>query len=420
MFIDVQRIFIKAGDGGDGCTSFYTEKYVSKGGPDGGDGGKGGDIIFEADPSQSSLIAFRYSQHFKAENGARGESSYCNGKNGKDAVVKVPLGTLVKDAETGGIIADMYAPGYRVTVLKGGRGGKGNARFKTSRRQAPRFSQTGEKTLERNVILELKTIADVGLVGFPNVGKSTILSIVSAARPKIAGYHFTTLSPNLGVVRYHDFSFTVADIPGLIEGAGTGAGLGHDFLRHIDRVRLIVHVIDISGSEGRDPVEDYRIINGELKTYNKALSKVKQIVVLNKTDLLPEGSDAVERFKRETGKRPLLLSAATHDGKEKLIETVAKTLAKLPPAEPLRFEPFVYKKPDAGGFEILRDTDGAFEVAGGMMEELARNVVLDSMDSFNFFQRKLKELGVIKALRAAGAADGDTVRILDIEFEFVE
>lgn len=420
MFIDVQRIFIKAGDGGDGCTSFYTEKYVSKGGPDGGDGGRGGDIIFEADASQSSLLSFRYSQHFKAENGARGAGSYGNGKNGKDTVIKVPAGTVIKDAETGGIVADMYRVGDRVTVLSGGRGGKGNARFKSSRRQAPRFSQTGEKTVERAVILELKTIADVGLVGFPNVGKSTLLSVVSAARPKIAGYHFTTLSPNLGVVNYYDKSFTVADIPGLIEGAGEGAGLGHDFLRHVDRVRLIVHVIDISGSEGRDPVEDYRIINSELKTYNKALSKVKQIVVLNKADLLADDSDAVERFKRETKKRVVVMSAALHEGRDKLIETVAKALEKLPPAEPLRFEPFTYTRPDARGFEIVRDTDGGYEVTGGMMEELARNVVLDSYDSFNFFQRKLKELGVIKALRAAGAGDGDTVRILDIEFEFVE
>lgn len=419
MFIDVQRIFIKAGDGGDGCTSFYTEKYVSKGGPDGGDGGKGGDVVFEADPSKSSLIDFRYSQHFRAENGARGEGTFKHGKNGKDVVIKVPCGTVVKDAETGRVIADMFRAGDRATVLTGGRGGKGNARFKSSRRQAPRFSQTGEKTEEHSVVLELKTIADVGLVGFPNVGKSTILSVISAARPKIAGYPFTTLSPNLGVVRYHDTSFTVADIPGLIEGAGEGAGLGHVFLRHVDRVRLIVHVVDISGSEGRDPVEDYRTINRELKTYDKALGKVKQIVVLNKADLLTDEA-AVSRFRAETGRRPILISAAARMGTDKLIDEIGKALSKLPPVEPLSFEPFVYEKPDTAGFTVVKDTDGAYEVTGGLMDELARNVVLDSSDSFHYFQRKLKDLGVIKALRAAGAEDGDTVRILDIEFEFVE
>ncbi len=419
MFIDVQRIFIKAGDGGDGCTSFYTEKYVSKGGPDGGDGGNGGDIIFEADAGKSSLIDFRYSQHFRAENGARGEGTFKHGKNGKDTVIKVPCGTVIKDADTGAVIADMFSDGMRAVVLRGGRGGKGNARFKSARRQTPRFSQTGEKTSERSVVLELKTIADVGLVGFPNVGKSTILSVISAARPKIAGYHFTTLHPNLGVVKYHDMSFTVADIPGLIEGAGEGAGLGHAFLRHVDRVRLIVHVIDISGSEGRDPAEDYRIINRELKTYNKALAKVRQIVVLNKADLLPDDS-AIVKFREAVGKKPVVISAASHVGVDELIAAMAKALSKLPPVEPMRFEPFVYEKPDAGGFEIIKDTDGAFEVTGGLIDELARNVVLDSTDSFNFFQRKLKELGVIKALRTAGAADGDTVRMLDIEFEFVE
>lgn len=419
MFTDIQKIFIKAGDGGDGCTSFYTEKYVSNGGPDGGDGGKGGNVVFKADARKNSLIDFRYSQHFKAEPGARGEGRYCNGKCGKDVVIVVPRGTIIRDAQTGGIIADMFEDGQTVTVLEGGKGGKGNSRFKSSRRQAPRFSQCGEKAPEHSVILELKTIADVGLVGFPNVGKSTLLSVVSAAKPKIAGYHFTTLSPNLGVVKYYDDAFTVADIPGLIEGAGEGAGLGHDFLRHIERVRLIVHVVDISGSEGRDPAEDYRTINKELAAYSKKLAKLKQIVVLNKADLISDDS-AVEAFEKSVGKKAILISAATRAGLETLIKKIYTELKKLPPVEPESFEPFVYVKPDASGFEIRRDTDGAFEVSGGMMDELARNVVLDSYDSFNFFQKKLKELGVIKALVAAGAGDGDTVRILDIEFEFVE
>lgn len=419
MFTDIQRIFIKAGDGGDGCTSFYTEKYVSNGGPDGGDGGDGGNVVFKADARKGSLIDFRYNQHFKAEAGKRGERRFCHGARGQDVIITVPRGTVIRDAETGNVIADMFEDGATVTVLTGGRGGKGNARFKSSRRQAPRFSQCGEKTIERRVILELKTIADVGLVGFPNVGKSTLLSVLTAARPKIADYHFTTLSPNLGVVQYYDDSFTVADIPGLIEGAGSGAGLGHDFLRHVDRVRLIVHVVDISGVEGRDPVEDYRTINRELKIYSKQLAALKQIIVLNKTDLL-EDDGAVEAFKKAVGKKVVCISAASRQGLDELKKAMFDALVKLPPLEPIRFEPFVYAKPDTNGFEVRRDTDGAFEVTGGLMEELARNVVLDSIDSFRYFQKRLKETGVIKALKSAGAADGDTVRILDIEFEYVD
>lgn len=419
MFTDIQKIFIKAGDGGDGCTSFYTEKYVANGGPDGGDGGNGGNVIFKADARKNSLIDFRFSQHFKAQPGNRGERRFCHGANGKDIVVVVPRGTVVRDAETGSVIADMFDDGQTVTVLEGGHGGKGNARFKSSRRQAPRFSQCGEKTIERAVILELKTIADVGLIGFPNVGKSTLLSVITAARPKIADYHFTTLSPNLGVVKVYDDSFTVADIPGLIEGAGSGAGLGHDFLRHVERVRLLVHVVDVSGVEGRDPVEDYKTINRELKVYSKKLAALKQIVVCNKTDLLSD-RDAIEQFQKAIGKKAVCISAAARDGLDALVKKIYAELSKLPPLEPMQYEPFVYERPDATGFEIRRDTDGAFEVSGGLMEELARNVVLDSFDSFRYFQKRLKEAGVLKALKSAGAGDGDTVRILDVEFEYVE
>lgn len=419
MFIDKAKIYIKSGNGGNGCTSFYTEKYVPDGGPDGGDGGKGGDVIFTVDERLNSLTDFRYEQHFRAANGENGSSRFCHGKNAPDLVVKVPRGTIIRDAETGKIIADMYEENATVTVLKGGYGGKGNARFKSSRRKAPRFSQTGEVTDEHAVTLELKTIADVGLVGYPNVGKSTLLSVISSAKPKIANYHFTTLSPNLGVVKRYDGAFVVADIPGLIEGAGDGVGLGTEFLRHVDRTRLIVHVVDISGSEGRDPVADYRTINAELKKYDKRLASLPQIVALNKADLLMD-DEAVKNFRRHVRKPIYLISGATRQGIDALLDAVYDKLQTLPPAEKLDYEPFEYEHRDTTGFTVTRDDDGGFDVGGGLVEELARNVVLDSYDSFRYFQKKLKETGIIKALRKAGAKDGDTVRVLDIEFEYVE
>ena len=419
MFIDKAKIYIKSGNGGNGCTSFYTEKYVPDGGPDGGDGGKGGDVIFTVDERLNSLTDFRYEQHFRAANGENGSSRFCHGKNAPDLVVKVPRGTIIRDAETGKIIADMYEENATVTVLKGGYGGKGNARFKSSRRKAPRFSQTGEVTDEHAVTLELKTIADVGLVGYPNVGKSTLLSVISSAKPKIANYHFTTLSPNLGVVKRYDGAFVVADIPGLIEGAGDGVGLGTEFLRHVDRTRLIVHVVDISGSEGRDPVADYRTINAELKKYDTRLASLPQIVALNKADLLMD-DEAVKNFRRHVRKPIYLISGATRQGIDALLDAVYDKLQTLPPAEKLDYEPFEYERRDTTGFTVTRDDDGGFDVGGGLVEELARNVVLDSYDSFRYFQKKLKETGIIKALRKAGAKDGDTVRVLDIEFEYVE
>lgn len=419
MFIDKAKIYIKAGNGGNGCTSFYTEKYVPDGGPDGGDGGRGGDIIFTVDERLSSLTDFKFEQHFRADNGENGSSRFCHGKNAKPLIVKVPRGTVIRDEESGRIIADMFDENTTVTVLQGGFGGKGNARFKSSRRQAPRFSQVGEKTDEHAVLLELKTIADVGLVGYPNVGKSTLLSVISAARPKIANYHFTTLSPNLGVVKYYDGSFVVADIPGLIDGASEGVGLGTEFLRHVDRTRLILHVVDIAGSEGRDPVDDYKKINAELRNYNEDLSKLPQIVALNKADILSD-DEAVKRFKKAVKKPTVVISAATRQGIDELIKTVYDKLQTLPKIEKLEYEPFEYEKRDTTGFTITRDDDGGFDVSGGLVEELSRNVVLDSYDSFNWFQKKLKETGILKALRKAGAADGDTVRVLDIEFEYVE
>ena len=419
MFVDKAKIYIKSGNGGNGCTSFYTEKYVPDGGPDGGDGGKGGDVIFTVDERLNSLTDFRYEQHFRAANGENGSSRFCHGKNAPDLIVKVPRGTIIRDAETGRIIADMYEEDATVTVLKGGFGGKGNARFKSSRRKAPRFSQTGEVTDEHAVTLELKTIADVGLVGYPNVGKSTLLSVISSAKPKIANYHFTTLSPNLGVVKRYDGAFVVADIPGLIEGAGDGVGLGTEFLRHVDRTRLIVHVVDISGSEGRDPVTDYRTINAELKKYDKRLASLPQIVALNKADLLYD-DEAVKNFRRHVRKPIYLISGATHQGIDELLDAVYEKLQTLPAAEKLEYEPFEYERRDTTDFEVTRDDDGGFDISGGLVEELARNVVLDSYDSFRYCQKKLKETGVIKALRKAGAKDGDTVRVLDVEFEFVE
>ncbi len=419
MFIDKVKIFIKAGNGGNGCTSFYTEKYVANGGPDGGDGGKGGSIIFCSDESKNSLTDFRYCQHFRAPDGENGSSKYCHGKNGEPLIIKVPRGTVIRDEESGRIVADMFEANQSVTVLSGGLGGKGNARFKSSRRQAPHFSQKGQLTEEHAVILELMTIADVGLVGYPNVGKSTLLSVITNAKPKIANYHFTTLSPNLGVVSCYDRSFVVADIPGLIEGASEGVGLGHDFLRHVDRTRLLVHVIDVSGQEGRDPYDDYKKINQELKSYNDRLSRLPQIIALNKCDIAPE--ENIKEFRRKVrGKRIIEISGIMHKGTDELVKEIVKKLDSLPPLEPIEYEPFEFGKIETSDYAIERYDDGSFGVSGGFIDEVARGVVLNDYDSFNYFQRTLKEKGIIKELKLRGAKDGDIVRILDFEFEFLE
>ncbi|MDE5548632.1 MAG: GTPase ObgE, partial [Clostridia bacterium] len=311
MFLDIATIFVKAGNGGDGVVSFHTEKYVAQGGPDGGDGGNGGDIIFTVDKSASTLIDFKFAKHFRAEDGENGGAKTCKGKSGKPLYIKVPKGTVIKEKKSGNILADMFYDDSEFLLQKGGLGGKGNARFATAQRKAPRFSQKGEKTQEIELTLELKTIADIGLVGFPNVGKSTILSVISSAKPKIANYHFTTLTPNLGVVKYYDKDFVVADIPGLIEGASDGAGLGHNFLRHIERVRLIVHVVDISGIEGRDPYEDYLTINNELESYSAKLASLPQIVVVNKCDLL-EDESAIQEFEKKLGSKVIRISAISN------------------------------------------------------------------------------------------------------------
>ena len=329
MFVDTAKIYIKSGDGGSGAVSFHREKYVPNGGPDGGDGGNGGDVVFVADPDMRTLLDFRYIRHYRAQNGQNGQGDMCKGKRGEDVIIKVPCGTVIKDGLSGRIMADMYKHGERKSILKGGQGGKGNARFTTPTRQAPNFSQTGEATKEISVLLEVKTIADVGLIGFPNVGKSTILSVITKARPKIANYHFTTLSPNLGVASYHGHSFVVADIPGLIEGASDGVGLGHDFLRHIERTRMLLHVLDISGSEGRDPVEDYRVINNELERYSEKLAALPQIVIANKSEL-PGSAENLERLKKAVDNEIIEVSAATAQGFDKLLGAVWRVLEKLP------------------------------------------------------------------------------------------
>ncbi|MBE5744377.1 MAG: GTPase ObgE [Clostridiales bacterium] len=419
-FLDKESILIKSGDGGDGITSFIRYKGVSAGGPDGGDGGNGGNVYFVGDRHKTSLIDFKYKHKFVAENGARGDTKNCHGKNGEDLIIPVPLGTVITDAETGDFICDIYYDGQKRLMMSGGKGGKGNAKFTTSRRHCPHFAQKGEKTEIKRVNLELKVIADVGLIGFPNVGKSTLLSKISGAKPKIANYHFTTLSPNLGVVNFYDDSFVAADIPGLIEGAADGLGLGHDFLRHIERTRLLCHVVDISGVEGRNPLEDYKAINKELKNYSKTLSSLKQIIVLNKCDIFGAEENIKEFKSKVKGKKILTVSALTGEGKEELIKVLAEELKTIPVYEPIEDSGFSYDKEKGDSFEIYRDEDGAFIVDGELVAMLSRNVVIDDMDSMAYMQKILRNKGVIKKLRELGCKDGDTVVIGDIEFDYVE
>lgn len=415
MFMDIATIYVQAGSGGDGVVSFHREKYVANGGPDGGDGGNGGSIIFVVDNGLSTLVDFRFKKHFRAECGGNGSGKNSRGKNGADLVIKVPKGTIVKDKNTGEVVADLFYEDSVFAAIKGGRGGKGNARFATSTRKAPHFAQKGEKTQEICLVLELKTIADVGLVGFPNVGKSTLLSAVSGARPKIANYHFTTLSPNLGVVQRYDSGFVMADIPGLIEGASEGAGLGHSFLRHIERVRLIVHVVDISGIEERDALEDYNKINIELCSYSEVLAGLPQIIALNKCDLLMDDK-AILDFEKKVGKKVFPISAVTGKGVKELIDATFEMLETLPKVEPTEIDFEGFAKKDKNQFVVTEAQDGSFIVEGGLIDELWRNVNLNDTESFRFFQKTLKDKGVISALKKKGAKDGDTVRLLDMEF----
>ncbi len=422
QFLDKTKITVKAGNGGNGCVAFHREKYVSRGGPSGGNGGKGGSIVFRADPGMSTLIDFKYKHRYFAQDGEAGLPEMRSGKDGADLLIQVPVGTVIRDVETGAVVADMNEPGKTKVLLKGGRGGYGNSRFATPTRQSPRFAQDGQKMKEREFILELKTIADVGLIGLPSVGKSTILSVLTSAKPKIAAYHFTTLTPNLGVAEWKGKSFVIADIPGLIEGAAEGAGLGHDFLKHIERTRILIHVLDASGSEGRDPVDDYEKINAELYKFSTRLAGLPQIVALNKTDLI-SSHEQIERLGNlltERNAESFPVSAATAEGFGPLLDRVVEMLGELPPVleypeEEIEVGP-TYEK----GFTVTIRDDGVYVVDGGDVQKLLDETDPYDEDSMRRFQMVLVKSGMIAALREIGAKDGDTVSMGGWEFDFTE
>ncbi len=422
LFVDVVTITVKAGDGGNGCVSFHREKFVQAGGPDGGDGGRGGDVIFEASERMHTLMDFRYKRKFTAENGGDGMANRRTGKSGEPVVIQVPPGTVVREKVTGKLLLDLFEPGERKTLVRGGNGGFGNQHFATPTRQAPQFAKPGEKREVIELTLELKSIADVGLVGFPNVGKSTILSVVTAARPKIANYHFTTLQPNLGIVKHGDASFVLADIPGLVEGASEGVGLGHAFLRHVERTRMLLHVLDIAGSEGRDPLEDYDAIMKELEAYGD-LKNRPMIVVANKMDL-PGAEENLKRLRDKlsgTGIDVYPVSAATRQNFDALLYATVRMLETCPPAEPFMEEALGDADALAQGepFAVEKDGDVYF-VSGREMDRLIASVNFENEESLNWFHRSLRRLGVIDALRAEGAKEGDSVVIGEMEFDFIE
>lgn len=430
MFVDQVKISLKAGDGGNGITAYRREKYVPFGGPAGGDGGKGASVIFEVDEGLRTLLDFRYQTHFKAKKGENGQSSNMHGRNAEDLVLKVPPGTIVKSVETEEVLADLVEDGQRAIVAKGGRGGRGNSRFATPRNPAPDFSENGEPGEEIDVTLELKLLADVGLVGFPSVGKSTLLSIVSKAKPKIGAYHFTTIKPNLGVVSTPDNrSFVMADLPGLIEGASDGVGLGHQFLRHVERTKVIVHMIDMSGSEGRDPIDDYHVINKELVAYKQRLEDRPQIIVANKMDM-PDAEENLKLFKEEIGDDHIIipLSAVSRDNIDQLLYTIADQLEKVKDIdfsveedENVGVNRVVYKHtPSQDTFTITRDDDGAYVVSGNAIERTFKMTDFNSDPAVRRFARQMRSMGIDDALRARGCSNGDIVRILGGEFEFIE
>lgn len=426
MFVDRARINVKSGKGGNGAVSFRREPFVPEGGPDGGDGGKGGDVIFEASSSYRTLMDFKYKKKYEAEPGQDGMKKKKFGKNGENLVIKVPPGTVIIDELTGLVMKDLVHDGDRVVVVKGGKGGKGNVHFKNSVRQAPNFAEAGGPARERNIILELKLIADVGLLGFPNVGKSTLLSVSTSARPKIANYHFTTITPNLGVVQIYDSSFVMADIPGLVEGAHEGTGLGLDFLKHVDRTKVLVHVVDIAGSEGRDPVEDFDKINDELVQYSERLAKKPQIVVGNKSDLVFD-EDTVERFKKhveDKGYQFFLMSAATNQGVKEVLSAAAKALAELPEEEEqYEFYDFSMDDEDPDYREIytyVDDEDGAFVIEGKQLTKIFDSTNFNDMESLRYLYKYVENKGAIAELKELGLKEGDTVRIKDYEFEYEE
>ena len=422
MFTDYVKIHAQAGKGGNGAIAFRREKYVAAGGPDGGDGGKGGDVYFKVDKDANTLIEFRYKKKFKAENGENGEGGHRFGKSGEDLYIPVPIGTVVKDTATDEVLADLSEPGQVALILKGGRGGKGNSHFATSTRQAPRFAQDGEPGEEKELTLELKLLADVGLIGFPNVGKSTFLSVVTSATPKIANYHFTTIEPNLGVVKskYGD-SFVIADIPGIIEGASTGVGLGIQFLRHIERTRLLLHFIDVSGTEGRNPVDDYYKVNEELKKYSEKLSKRTQIIVANKIDSMQDSTlyEELEKVAKEHYQKIFKISGATGEGVEELMNYVSKTLKTLPKENliEIKEKEKVYTLKDEEDFTITKEK-GAYVVKGEKVDSIMRKVNIGDYESLFYLHRKLDEIGLNQALKKQGIKDGDIVKIGEYEMEW--
>lgn len=424
MFVDQAKIYIKAGDGGDGAVSFHREKYVAAGGPDGGDGGKGGDIVFVVDDNISNLIDFRYKRKYVAEKGQNGGAKNCSGRNAPDLVVKVPRGTVVREIKSGRILADLSTDEPAV-IAHGGKGGRGNAHFATSTRQIPKFAKPGFRGDEYEVMLELKLIADVGLVGFPNVGKSTLISVVSAAKPKIANYHFTTLTPVLGVVKIEEGkSFVMADIPGLIEGASEGVGLGHEFLRHVERCRLIVHVIDVSGSEGRDPIEDFKAINHELENFSMELAEAPQIVAANKSDMAtPEQVERLRNYVEDQGLLFYEISAATTKGTKELMYGVWERLSVLPPVKQFEAQPLTQEELDdklisKKDFRVTVE-NGVYFVEADWLLDILRTANIDDYSSLQYFQNVLRTSGIIDKLEEMGIEEGDTVSIFDFEFEYL-
>ena len=420
-FVDTAKITVRSGNGGNGVVSFHREKYVANGGPDGGDGGRGGNIVVEVNDHMSTLMDFRYKRKYTAGSGADGAGKRCTGRDGEDLVIRVPRGTIIRDAETREIIQDMSLTD-RFVLCRGGRGGWGNQHFATPTRQVPRFAKAGLPGQSRDVVLELKLLADVGLVGFPNVGKSTLLSVVSRAQPKIANYHFTTLFPNLGVVYVEEgVSFVMADIPGIIEGAAEGAGLGHDFLRHIDRCRLLIHVVDVSGSEGRDPVADFEAINEELKQYSPELAGRKMIVAANKVDIM-EDSALLDRLRAHVeglGLELVEISAAAHQGTRELVLRTAQLLQELPPVAV--YEPTYVERPpevDTDGAVDIQEFDGTWVVDAPWLQRLIANVNFGDYESRNWFDQKLRQSGLFDKLEEMGIKDGDIVSLYDLEFEY--
>ena len=425
MFIDHSKIYVKAGDGGNGCLSFHTEKYITNGGPDGGDGGDGGNVVLQAAPNLTSLQNFRFKHKFVAQNGAKGMSKKMYGKRGEDLIIAVPVGTVVKDFESGEIIADLTEAGQKIVVARGGKGGLGNMHYANSVRQAPQFATPGSAGEERELGIELKLIADVGLVGFPNAGKSTLLSVLTRAKPKIADYPFTTLEPVLGVVSKDDFSYVIADIPGIIENAHEGAGLGHDFLRHIERTRLLVHVVDLSGTDGRDPLDDFKTINNELEEFSIELAARPQIVVGNKCDGVTdeEAQEFVDSVKALGYEDVFIISAAGQIGIRELADKITETVSKLPPTilhDVVSGGEKVYTFDEGKKFDIIINEDGNFEVTGKWINKIFNSTNFEDTESTNFFQRTLENEGVFEELKKMGVKEGDTVKVCELEFDYYD